>query len=234
MNNDNLDLFVLTLYIIGITYTFNRMVDSIGDRIKVECDARKTINEQLKRQNLEDKLEISFSLKGIYPIDEPDTLFMNVKNKSENLAIYVDWDNSSIAGIDQRSRRVIRKSPDLVRDLAVPQIPSLIVPGRTLKEAVTAEDVFKRDKETGTYSPALSIANIPGLQKGGKLQKKQYMDFMSGKIDFEFSLDLVLRIAEATYGINQGTNIPLICIINCPFKIKKLPWTYALPWNRKK
>ena len=60
------------------------------------------------------------------------------------------------------------------------------------------------------------------------------MDFMSGKIDFEFSLDLVLRIAEATYGVNQGTNIPLVCIVNCPFKIKKLPWTYALPWNRKK
>ena len=233
MNNDNLDLFVLTLYIIGITYTFNRMVDSIGDRIKVEFDAGKTITEQLKRQNLEDKLEISFSLKGIYPIDEPDTLFMNVKNKSENLAIYVDWDNTSIAGIDQRSRRVIRKSPDLVRDLAVPQIPSLIVPGRTLKESVTAEDVFKRDKETGIYSPDLPIANIPGLQKGGKLQKKQYMDFMSGKIDFEFSLDLVLRIAEAAHGITQGKNIPPVCIVNCPFKIKKLPWTYALPWNRK-
>ena len=115
MNNGDLDLVVLTLYIIGITYTFNRMVDSIADRMKVEFDPKKTIAEQLKKQNLEDKLDISFSLKGMYPIDEPDSLSISIKNKSEDLALYVDWDNSSIVGIDQRSRRVIRKSPDLIR-----------------------------------------------------------------------------------------------------------------------
>ena len=234
MNNGDLDLVVFTLYIIGITYTFNRMVDSIADRMKVEFDPKKTIAEQLKKQNLEEKLDISFSLKGMYPIDEPDSLSISIKNKSEDLAVYVDWDNSSIVGIDQRSRRVIRKSPDLIRDLAVPQIPSLIVPGKTLKESVTAEDVFKRDKETGIYSPGNPIANIPGLQKGGKPQKKMYSNFMSGKLDSEFSLDLVFRTANAAYGIAQVTNVPPVCIINCPFIIKKLPWTYALPWNKKK
>ena len=166
MNNGDLDLVVFTLYIIGITYTFNRMVDSIADRMKVEFDPKKTIAEQLKKQNLEEKLDIFFSLKGMYPIDEPDSLSISIKNKSEDLAVYVDWDNSSIVGIEQRSRRVIRKSPDLIRDLAVPQLPSLIVPGKTLKESVTAEDVFKRDKETGIYSPGNPIANSPGLQKG--------------------------------------------------------------------
>jgi hypothetical protein len=233
-NNGDLDLLVLTVYIIGITYTFNRMVDSIADQMKVEFDPKKTIADQLKKQNLEDKLEISFSLKGMYSIDEPNTLSISIKNKSEDLAVYVDWDNSSIVGIDQRSRRVIRQSPDLIRDLAVPQIPSLIVPGKTLKESVTAEDVFKRDQETGTYSPGTPIANIPGLQKGGKPQKKQYSDFMEGKLNFEFSLDLVFRTADAAYGIVQGRNVPPICIVNCPFSIRKLPWTYALPWNKKK
>ncbi len=234
MNNGDLDLVVLTLYIIGITYTFNRMVDSIADQMKVEFDSKKTIAEQLKTQNLEDQIDISFGLKGMYPIDEPNTLSISIKNKSENLAVYVDWDNSSIVGIDKRSRRVIRQSPDLIRDLAVPQIPSLIVPGKTLKESVTAEDVFKRDQETGTYSPGTPIANIPGLSKGKKDQKKQFNDFMQRKLEFEFSLDLVLRISETAYGVTQGQNIPPVCILNCPFVIRKLPWTYALPWNKKK
>ncbi|MDJ0675491.1 MAG: hypothetical protein QNJ36_08955 [Calothrix sp. MO_167.B42] len=237
-NNGDFDLVVLTLYIIGITYTFNRMVDSIADQMQVEFDSKKTIAEQLKKQNLEDKLEISFGLKGMYPIDGPDTLYtlpISIKNKSgksdesdepESFAIYVDWDNSSIFGSDQRSRRVIRQSPDLIRDLAVPQIPSLIVPGNTLKELVTAEDVFKRDKETGTYSPGTPIINIP--------KEKKYKDFMARKLEFEFSLDLVLRTSKIAYGIAQGQNVPPVCIINCPFTIRKLPWTYALPWNKKK
>ncbi|MDJ0796133.1 MAG: hypothetical protein QNJ51_04735 [Calothrix sp. MO_167.B12] len=234
MNNGDLDLLVLTVYIIGITYTFNRMVDSISDRMKIEFDPEKTIAEQLKQQELEEQLEISFSLKGMYPIDEPNALSISIKNKSDDVAIYVDWDNSSIVGIDKRSRRVIRQSPDLIRDLAVPQIPSLIVPGKTLKESITAEDVFKRDKETGTYSPGDPIVNIPGLKKGGKPQKKQYGDFMQRKEELKFSLDLVLRTSKTAYGVAQGQNVPPVCIINCPFLIRKLPWTYALPWNKKK
>ncbi|MDJ0619466.1 MAG: hypothetical protein QNJ63_22435 [Calothrix sp. MO_192.B10] len=234
MNNGELDLLVLTLYIIGITYTFNRMVDSISDRMKIEFDPEKTIAEQLKQQELEEQMEISFSLKGMYPIDEPNTLGISIKNKSDDVAIYVDWDNSSIVGIDKRSRRVIRQSPDLIRDLAVPQIPSLIVPGKTLKESITAEDVFKRDKETGTYSPEDPIVNIPKLKEGKKDQKKQYSNFMQRKEEFNFSLDLVLRTSKTAYGVAQGQNVPPVCIINCPFVIRKLPWTYALPWNKKK
>jgi len=235
-NNGDLDLIILTLYLIGIIYTFNRMVDSIADQMQVLFN-KKTVGEQLKKQNLEEQMEISFGLKGMYPIDGSDTLYtlpISIKNKSENLAIYVDWDNSSIVGSDQRSRRVIRQSPDLIRDLAVPQIPSLIVPGKTLKESVTAEDVFKRDQESGTYSPGTPIANIAKLQKGKKDQKKMYNDFMQRKHEFEFSLDLVLRVSETAYGITQGQNIPPVCIVNCPFTIRKLPWTYALPWNKKK
>ncbi|MDJ0733801.1 MAG: hypothetical protein QNJ47_06885 [Nostocaceae cyanobacterium] len=213
------NLLVLTLYIIGVIYTFNRMIDSIADKIKIEFDPKKTVAEQLKKAELEDKIEISFGMNAMYSLDELKELSLSLKNKSKELVVYVDWDNSSFVGVDGRSRRLIRKSPGMIRDLAVSQTPSPIVPEKTLKETVTAEDALKRE-ENGTYTVDSPIATIPGLKKGVKQSN--------------FSVDLVLRISEAAYGVAYGKNIPPVCSINCPFNVTKLHWTYALPWNKKR
>jgi hypothetical protein len=226
------NLIVLTVYIIGVAYVFNRMVESIDDRIKYEFKKGK-VDEQLKEQGLDDKIGISFKLKASDPIDDLKDLSMTIENKSENLAVYVDWENCSLI-TDNRSRRVIRKSPDLTRDLAIPQIPSLIVPKKSLSEAITAEDLFERDKETGVYTVKKPLVSIGGLKNGGPPQKKLYNDFMNRGKEIEFSLQLVLRLSEIRAGIAPGSEYPPISIINCPFTVKKLPWTYALPWNKKK
>ncbi len=234
MRSGDQNLVILTLYIIGVSYVFNRMVESIDDQIKFEF-TKAVVDEQLKEQNLQDKIGISFKFKPLYPIDDLKDLSVSIENKSENIAIYVDWDNSAlVVEHSKQSRRVIRKSPDLTRDLAVPQSPSLIAPQKTLSETVTAEDVFVRDKDTGTYSATKPIIEITGLSKGGPPQKKLYNDFMNERKELNFSLQLVLRISELRVGLAPGVNIPPICIINCPFTIKKLPWTYALPWKKKK
>ncbi|WP_414529614.1 hypothetical protein [Nodularia chucula] len=234
MSNGDQNLVVLTIYIIGVSYVFNRMIESIDDRIKFELNAA-VVNEQLKEQNLLDKIGISVKFQSFYPIDDLKDLSLSIENKSENIAIYVDWDNSSIVvEHTKQSRRVIRKSPDLTRDLAVPQSPSLITPQKTLSETVTAEDVFERDPVSGTYSAKKPLVNITSLSKGGPPQKKLYNDFMNEKTELEFSLQLVLRISEVRVGLAPGVNVPLMCIINCPFTIKKLHWTYALPWKKKK
>ncbi|WP_341530637.1 hypothetical protein WKK05_15945 [Nostoc sp. UHCC 0302] len=230
-NNGDQNLIVLTLYIIGVFYVFNRMIESIDDQIKFEFQ-KGIVDDQLKEQELEDKIGVSFKLKSSYSLDELKDLSISIENKSDNIAVYVDWDNTSL--VDSKSRRVIRKSPDLTRDLAVPQSPSLIVPKKTLTEAVTAEDVFERDQVAGTYSAKKPIVNITGLKSGGGPQKKLYNDFINGRKELEFSLQLVLRLSEVRAGLAPGVNFPPICIINCPFTVRKLPWTYALPWNKKK
>lgn len=178
------------------------------------------------------KLEFPFKLKSSYPIDDLKDLGISIENKSDNVAVYVDWDNSSlVVEHSKQSRRVIRKSPDLTRDLAVPQSPSLIAPKTTLLETVTAEDVFERDQVTGTYLAKKPLIDINGLQKG---QKKLYNDFINRRKELDFSLQLVLRISEVRLGLSPGRDFPAISIINCPFTVRKLPWTYALPWNKKK
>ncbi|MBD2354708.1 hypothetical protein H6G41_08705 [Tolypothrix sp. FACHB-123] len=233
--NGDQNLVVLTLYIIGVSYIVNLMIESIDDKIKFEHQ-KNVVDDQLKEQNLQDQVGISFKLSPSYSFDELKELSVSIENKSDNLAIYVDWDNSSIVvEHSKQSRRVIRKSPDLTRDLAVPQSPSLIAPKKTLSATVTAEDVFARDATSGTYSAKQPLVNITALQKSPvKAQKKLYNDFVNRTKKLEFSLQLVLRMSEVRAGLAPGADFPPMCIVNCPFTIRKLPWTYALPWNKKK
>lgn len=227
------NLVILTMYIIGVSYVFNRMVDSIDDKVKFEYK-KGDVEEQLKKIELDEKIGISFKLDAANEFDDVKDLSISIENKSEDLAVYVDWDNSSLV-IDhtKQSCRVIRKSPDLIRDLGVPQVLSLIAPKKTLSEKVSAENVYERDKDTGTYSAKKPVIDINGLAKN-KNQKKLYGDFINERQPLKFSLQLVLRLSEVRAGLAPGLNVPPVCIIDCPFTVRKLPWTYALPWNKKK
>jgi len=234
MQSGDQNLIILMIYILTVYWTFNRMIESIDNIVKVDFQ-NGAVDDQLKEQNLQDTVGISFKT-GNYGLDKVETdlkeLSMSIENKSDSIAVYVDLNNSSfVVEHTKQSRRVIRKSPDLTRDLAIPQVPTIIAPKKTISENVTAEDVFQRDKESGIYQPASPLINIAAIKKN---DKKLYKDFIDGKKNLEFSLQLVLRISEMRVGIAPGINVPPVSIINCPFTIKKLPWTYALPWNKKK
>lgn len=234
MRTGDNNLVILTLYIIGITYTFNQMVESIDEQVKIDFK-KASVDQQLKEQNLQDTIAISFGgLAKTYPIEKPQSLSINIQNKSSDLAIYVDWDNCAFEEFDGTSKRVIRMSPDITRDLAVLQTPSLIVPGKTLKESVSSESVFQLDTITRTYTATkTSVANVLKWKNSPlKVQRKQFNEFITRKRTFEFSLDLVFRLAETNVGIAQGNKVPPLCIVKCPFTVRKLPWTYALPWNQ--
>ncbi|MBD2439353.1 hypothetical protein [Nostoc sp. FACHB-110] len=230
-SNDQ-NLVVLTLYIIGVSYTFNRMIESIDDKVKYEFKGAK-FTEDSTEQNLQDQIGISFKLNSSYSLDDVKELQVTIENKSDNLAVYVDWENCTLE-YNKQSRRVIRLSPSLTRDLAIPQTPTLVTPKKSITEKVTAEDVLEFDATAGTYSAKKPIVNIGGLKNGGPPQKKLYNDFMNRGKELEFSLQLVLRVSDFRVGIAPGVNIPPTHLIDCPFIIKKLPWTYALPWNKKK
>ena len=232
MQSGDQNLIILMIYILVVYWTINRMIASIDDIVKVDFQ-KGAVDNQLKEQNLQDTVGISFKT-GTYGLDKVQDdlkeLSMSFEIKSDSIAVYIDWDNSSfVVEHSKQSRRVIRKSPDLTRDLAIFQVPTIIAPKKTISENVTAEDVFQRDKESGVYKPASPLINVAGV----KGNKKLYKDFLDGKKNLEFSLQLVLRISEMRVGIAPGINVPPVSIVNCPFTIKKLPWTYALPWNKK-
>jgi hypothetical protein len=233
-NTDN-NLIVMTFYIIGISYTLNLMIDSIDEKINFTLQ-KEIVDQQLKDQNIQGDVGISFKVGPAQGISDVKELLMFVENKSENLALYVDWDNSSIViEHSKQSYRVIRKSPDITRDLAVPQSPSLVAPKKTLTTTITAENTFELDKESGVYNTKKPIVDIAGLEKNPvKANRILFKKFMNEEATLEFSLQLVLRISEVRVGLEPGINKPPMCIVNCPFVIKKLPWTYALPWNKRR
>lgn len=229
------NLVVLTLYIIGVSYILNLMVESIQDQIKFIFD-KATVDKQLKEQELDDKVSIAFKLKPSYDIDGVTELTLILTNQSENLAVYVDWDNCSfVVKHKNNTRRVIRKSPDVSRDLGVPQSPSLVAPSQKLIENMTTEDAFAKDTEKGVFVAKKPLVNISGLKSSPvRAQRKLYKKFISRREQLECSLQVVLRFSELRVGLVPGQNIPPMSIITCPFIIKKLPWTYALPWNKKR
>lgn len=229
------NLLVLTFYIIGIAYTINRMIESIAEKINFKLE-KAILDEDLKRQEIADDVGISFKLAPTHELGELKDLLMFVENKSKNLAVYVDWDNSSIViKHNKQSMRVIRKSPDITRDLGVPQTPSLVAPEKTLTMSITSENAFTRDKDTGTYTATKPIVDIASLEKNPvKANRILFKKFMNEETTLEFSLQLVLRISEVRVGLQPGSNKPPMCIVNCPFTIRKLPWTYALPWNKRR
>ena len=180
MQNGDQNLIILMIYILTVYWTINRMIASIDDIVKVDFQ-KGAVDNQLKEQNLQDTVGISFKT-GTYGLDKVQNdlkeLSMSIENKSDSIAVYIDWDNSSfVVEHSKQSRRVIRKSPDLTRDLAIPQVPTIIAPKKTISENVTAEDVFQRDKESGVYKPASPLINVAGV----KGNKKLYKDFLDGK-----------------------------------------------------
>jgi hypothetical protein len=211
------------------------MIESIADKINFAYQ-KAAVDEQLKQQEIFDDVGITFKLGATYELAELKELLMFVENKSKNLAVYVDWDNCSIViNHSKQSLRVIRKSPDITRDLGVPQTPSLVAPEKTLTTTITSENAFERDKDKGTYAATKAIVDIAGLEKSPvKANRILFKKFMNEETTLEFSLQLVLRISEVRVGLASGVNKPPMCIVNCPFIIRKLPWTYALPWNKKR
>ncbi|NJR19118.1 MAG: hypothetical protein HC785_27710 [Calothrix sp. CSU_2_0] len=229
------NLIILTFYIIGISYTINRMIESIDDKINFALN-KVVVDEQLKEQNIFDDVGINFKVSPTYGLADFKEVLMFVENKSKNLAVYVDWDNSSIViKHSKQSMRVIRKSPDITRDLAVPQSPGLVAPEKTLSTTITSENTFERDQESGVYNTKKPIVDIKSLEKHPvKANRILFKKFMNEETTLEFSVQLVLRLSEVRVGLAPGVNKPPMCIVNCPFTIRKLPWTYALPWNKKR
>ncbi|MEB3182136.1 MAG: hypothetical protein VKL59_24335 [Nostocaceae cyanobacterium] len=223
-----IDLLFLVIYVIVVLYTFNRMVESIDDQIKITFD-KGAVDDQLQQQQIPEKVGIAFKLKGQYDFDHPKELDINIENKTKTETILINWDECSLVGYDGRSRRVIRLTPNIIRDLGQPQVDSAIAPGKTLQERVTAEDVLVRN-EGGIYNPSKTLIDISKLKKVPKL----FASFEDRNLALKFSLRLDISVSERTGGTVGASKH---YSIDCPFTVTKLPWTYALPqigWNKKK
>ncbi|NEQ27368.1 MAG: hypothetical protein F6K28_51870, partial [Microcoleus sp. SIO2G3] len=171
---------------------------------------RATVQQQLEEQGIESLVDIKVKLASRYDYSQPKTLSVTVQNKSQNAAVYVDWDRCAFTDNRGQARRVIRITPDRrSEDLFQPQMSSTVTPGSSLSATVTAEDLLR---------PGLGDTLEP---KGPLVDPK--------KAPLNFALYIAMRISNLA--VESGSD--RFYTIACPFRMSPVPWHDALPFNPK-
>jgi hypothetical protein len=227
------NLLVLTIYFLCVTYVLYQMVNSFNDEFTIKL-VKGELDDQLDKNRLKDRLEVSFKFDPRYEINNEKTklkdLAITVKNKSQHFPIYVDWDRSSMTDwFGDSARRIIRTVPGNPLDLSQEQVYSVVSPERSMSAKIAAEDIQKRegDKGLSVSKNLLDISEPPVFAPDAK--KKSYKAFMGGEEPIFFTLDLSLRLVE-----EEGPTSGYPAHVRCKFQLNRLHWTAGLPWNPKK
>lgn len=218
------DFLLLTVYFLCVTIVLARVVDSFNDEFFIIVD-KDELKKQLEGVKLDDRVDISFVFKGRYEFDTLKEFGVNVKNKSKNNPLYVDWNASSVTDLSGKARKVTRLIPGSSLDLFQQQALSPIAANNTLKENIVAEDMLKRKGDNGPLEIYKTLLDLPKSKGPGDAT---YSAFMSSKGRLKFSLNLMLRVVNDGTP-NTGYGIP----IRCDFFLQKLHWHAGLPWNPK-
>lgn len=251
-----MDLIILVVYIICMTYIIAQAISSLDNQTKFVADA-KSFEQQLEGKklgdkNLKDLVSVGFKFEFRYKYQaQPKTLIMTIENKSPDHYIYIDWDSSSITTYDPNfSRRVIRVAPDKrITDLDLPQFPSAIPPKLKLATIITAEDVFKLSADGNTLELKNDLIDLGKLKAVSKiLRTPQYIkdinfNFKERRKPIEFSLYLLLQLTNVlnedgsdrlqqvtpTYGRQVFQTM-----LTYKFTVSRMSWIDQLPWNPQK
>jgi hypothetical protein len=147
---------------------------------------------------------------GPHPLKPLAGLKVQVVHQSRAIQVTVDWDRSSITRLSNEIRRVIRHTPGIRLDLALPQVTSVVNPNQFLSTAVTSEDCFSRNPDTQVLQAAAPLVDIP---KVAGLQMASY------------SLDLVVQLMPFS---GRGAR-PIVLLLPFRFTVQLLPAKAAIP-----
>jgi hypothetical protein len=238
--DQNVDLIIFAVYGVCVTWVLYNSVDTLDKQTAVTFD-QSALDRDLAEVTLGDTplnkiIAIKFKFEDRYKFaEQPKTLSLTMDNKSNSVSVQVDWDRSTLTDFDNRSRRVIRMPPNKRVDLFQPQAQSVIAPGGSLRETITAEDVLK-PQDDGVLEANSPIIDLGKLQKMAESRKTPakvknlVYNFMEERVPLRFSLRLALQL----FDWRGETQVAQQRFITCHFTVKKLPWTYQLPFNPKK
>ncbi|MCU0566558.1 MAG: hypothetical protein MUF49_08170 [Oculatellaceae cyanobacterium Prado106] len=252
----NLDLLLLVVYLIVVTYIISQAITSLSDQTKV-ATVGKHLEEQLEAKKidgkpLKDLVGISFRFEDRYKFDQqPKTLTITVENKSTDYYLYVDWDSSSLTTYDpNQSRRVIRIAPDQrISDVGLPQVFSAIPPKLKLQASITSEATLKWNATEQVMAINEPIINLDLLKTvAKKVTTPQFIkdidfNFRERRKPIEFYLRLLLRITDVTQeeGDDRLQQITTLygkgnyqTLLTCKFTVTKMAWVDQIPWNPQK
>ena len=216
-----LDALLLIMYSLIAHRVINQAIGKLDKRAKVNLSEDK-LSADLTARNLQDTVEFGFAFEKTYSLsDSLNKLSISVTNKRESGAtLYVNWDRSSLTNYGERSRRVIRLTPNRSPDLVRPQVWSVIPPKQQLQEAITAEDVLSRESETDPLELTGVIVPIE------RPKPKEGEPEPEGPPTFYLCVWLVVQLTNPETGGTENFEY----LLPFEFVISKCPWTDALPW----
>lgn len=149
---------------------------------------------------------------GPHPLQPIMGLTVQVINQSRALQVTVDWDRSSITRMTSEIRRVIRHTPGMRLDLALPQVTSVVNPNQFLRTLVASEDCFGRDPASQVLQMVAPVVDVPKMA-GLKGPLRNY------------ALDLVVQLMP--FGGRGGR--PITLLLPFRFAVEPLPARAAIP-----
>jgi hypothetical protein len=150
---------------------------------------------------------------GPHPLQPLKGLTVQVLNKTQSLQASIDWDRSSFTRMNNQTRRVIRHTPGMRLDLALPQVMSVVNPNQFLSTTVTSEESFGRDSTTQVLqvtAPLVDVGAMLGLPPPARV----------------YSLDLVLQLTPLT---GRGVR-PIVLLLPFRFRVERLPAKAPIPY----
>jgi hypothetical protein len=208
----DLDVLILAIYLTCVTYVFYQAIDSLEDQTTIRFDDA-VVQKQLEQQGLADTVNIRFGLQSYYRFEPLQNLTIVIQNRAEDVPLYVDWDHSSISDFRGRSRRVIRLPPGMMMDLSQAQVFSVIGPGQTLSERITAEDTLRRNPDSIVIEQAAPLINLSAAKN---LPEEERLFF---------ALRLVL------HRVSLGGSLDALnhYAVQCSFTVQRVPWSRRVP-----
>ncbi|MBE9114062.1 hypothetical protein IQ273_32370, partial [Nodosilinea sp. LEGE 07298] len=149
---------------------------------------------------------------GPHPLQPIMGLTVQVINQSRALQVIIDWDRSSITRMTNEIRRVIRQTPGMRLDLALPQVASVVNPNQYLSTVVNSEDCFSRNGDTQVLQQAAPVVDVPKMANL-KAPLRNY------------ALDLVVQLKPFS---DRGGR-PVMLLLPFRFAIEPLPAKAAIP-----
>lgn len=139
-------------------------------------------------------------------------LTIQILNQTRNFQVAVDWDRSSFTRMNHQTCRVIRHTPGMRFDLALPQVISVVNPRQLLSTQITSEDSFGRHPETQVLQVSAPLVNVPQLT-ALPAQARGY------------TLDLALQLLALS---GRGSRLGLL--LPFQFQLEVLPAKIPIPY----
>ncbi len=211
------DFIILMVYLTCVALVFYRAIDSLKDQVTIRLD-RKALQTELERNELVDFVTIDFKFRPFYGFEPLNALSIALRNLSDALPLYIDWDYCAVTDLKRQTKRVVRLPAGMPIDLSQSQVPSIVHPGQTLQEMITAENTFQRDPQASGNAlinkvPLVNLAIAKNLSRYDQLT---------------FSLQLLLHQPQSARYPEPSYRY----LVNCTFIIERVHWTQRVPVAR--